>query len=320
MTERNSNGRIGRRTYLKAGAALAGGALLSGAAGATRNDDSTEYHVGDATSVGDGTVEAYATTDSSGAVSSLGVHIDGKAFAAVDEGGPVHEEPVAAHLHFPTETEEGDAIDPCPFTFNGFHYNPQGHAPPGIYTVPHFDFHFYTMAEEDVDGISGGPLADAPVPIVGIADYEVPETQRPPGYMFEEHRFVVEGMGEHLLDRTAPEFQGDDFSHTYVYGVYDSAIDPEEPDGSQVVELQGEELELPVYQGDGEGNNHLVEPMVTTDFIRDELDGQRRVGVATPARFPEAAEYPTTYAMEPDGDGGVYVSVGDFWAFPGPEE
>jgi hypothetical protein len=261
----------------------------------------------DGTKVGE--VTAYATMNPAGKLSSLGVHIDGGAFGAFDAGGGHHDEEFGAHLHFPE-------IDTHQFTFNGFHYNPVGHPPPGVYTVPHFDFHFYFIEEAVVDGITGGPLPPQ-LPFIGLADYDVPDEQFPPGYMFEEHRFIVKGMGEHLLDGTAPEFNGGSFTHTNVYGVYDPAIDPDEPDGTVTLELGGNEFTLPVYEGDGTGRLHFVEPMITTDFISGHLDEEMAVDIATPEAFPVADDYPTEYAMKPDGEGGVYVSMDDFQSFPG---
>lgn len=236
-----------------------------------------------------------------------------------DRGGSHHETGSAAHVHFPTETAEGDALD-HQFTFQGFHYNPQGHPPPGIYDAPHFDFHFYMLGDEAIEAISGGPLEETPMPFVGLTDYEIPDAQRLSGYTFEKHRLIVEGMGEHLLDATAPEFNGGTFTHTYVYGIHDPSIDPTNVDRTEVVALGDEEVEMPVHTGDGQGQVHFVEPMITTDFIRNDLTGAREVGVATPARFPTAGAYPTTYGMRPDGEGGVHVTVGGFKQFPGPSQ
>lgn len=172
------------------------------------------------------------------------------------------------------------------------------------------------MDAQTVEAIRGGPLPKD-VPFVGLADYDLPEEQLPPGYHHEQHRLIVQEMGEHLLDETGPEFHGRDFTHTNIYGLYDDAIDPESPDGSEVIELGGEEMEMPVYSGDGQARLHFVEPMITTDYITNDLTEEVTVGIATPAVFPKADKYPTTYVMRPDGDGGVFVSMDNFLSFPG---
>lgn len=310
-----------RRTFLRTTAVLAGGAVATGSASGSRRNSppsgpskAADHDVHWGESDEEGGVRTYATTNHEGHLSTLGVHVDGEALAAFDEAER------AVHLHFPNETDDGDVIDLHQFTHMGFHYNPQGHAPPNVYDVPHFDFHFYMIAADVVAGISGGPLESTPLPFVGLADYDVPGDQFPPEYTFEEHRLIVEKMGEHLLDGTAPEFQGAEFTHTNVYGTYDPSIDPADPAGTEVIELEGERVEVPVYEGDGEGRLHFVEPMVTTEFLRNDLDEELTVEIATPEAYFEADDYPTAYVLKPDGDGGVYVSLDEFEEFPGSSE
>lgn len=284
-----------RRTFLKSGAVLASWVLATGAASAGEH---SEIHEGESADVGDGTVTAYATTNS-GEFSSLGVHVDGDALASVDDDGEEPHEEVATHLSFP------DEVDTRQFTFMGFHFNPMGHPPPEVYTVPHFDFHFYMIEEEVVEGVP-----------MGVAAYDLPDEQHPPEYAFEDPRFIEPEMGEHLLDGTAPEFGDGEFTHTYVYGAYDPAIDPEEPDGAMEMELGGETQEVPVFEGDGEGRLHFVEPMVTTEFFAG-LDEEISADVATPESFFTEDQYPTEYVLRPDRSDGVRVEVTGFERFPG---
>lgn len=39
-------------------------------------------------------------------------------------------------------------VKDLPFTHATLDWNPKGHVPPGIYDVPHFDFHFYVISEK----------------------------------------------------------------------------------------------------------------------------------------------------------------------------
>ena len=39
-------------------------------------------------------------------------------------------------------------LAPEPYRFMMLDWNPQGHQPPGVYTVPHFDFHFYMVPDQ----------------------------------------------------------------------------------------------------------------------------------------------------------------------------
>lgn len=294
-----------RRTFLKAGM-VAGAATVTGQLGGTvsaRTEPTADLivHDGESAEVGDGTVKTGATTNSSGELVSLDVHIDDDALTSVDDDEEEPHESVAAHVPLPSE------VDTHQFTFVGLHYNPVGHAPPGIYTVPHFDFHFYMVAESTVESIPRG-----------LAAYDVPDEQFPPGYTFEDLRLIVPEMGEHLLDATAPEFGDGDFTHTYVYGTYDSDIDPEDPTRVEEVEIEGETQEIPVFEGDGESRLHFVEPMITNEFFAD-FEEELSVSVETPAVFPVEDRYPTEYVLKPT-DSGASVSLGGFQSFPGPSE
>lgn len=303
-----------------------GGVALSGTASVEPKPQSHDVHMGapEDVVVDDetvGSVAAYATTNPAGKLSSLGVHLDEGAFTAFGAGGSHHEADFGSHLYYPEETAAGDELDTHQFTFVGFHYNPRGHPPVGTYSVPHFDFHFYFIEEDVVLGIGGIP-DHGESGILGVADYDVPAEQFPSDYVHEEIRFIIRAMGEHLFDGTAPEFGGEAFTHTNVYGVYDPSIDPDEPDRCEQFPLgpDGQDVPMPVYGTGGEGRLHFVEPMITTDYLQNDLDGETVVDISTPAAFPVADDYPTEYVMNPDGEGGVYVSIDGFEAFPGSTE
>lgn len=280
---------FGRRPFLKtAGLGLAGTALLTGTAAAHPKPTKTHDRIwGDSVSVGSGEVKTYATTNPAGKLSSLGVYIDADALAAFDEAAP--HESVAAHLGFPGA---GDGVDDGhQFTFLGFHFNPQGHPPEGIYTVPHFDFHFYMMSESDVEAITTGPAA-----------YSIPAAQMPADYVrvpvldtdndgVPDTPVSEEEMGEHLIDPTSSEFS-EPFTHTMIYGAYNSECD-------------------------GVGRITFVEPMITHAFLAS-LDEEVEIDMKTPDEYFAADDYPTRYVMEPSSHGGVYVSLDGFAEFPGP--
>lgn len=279
---------IGRRPFLKTvGLGVAGTALMAGSVAAHPKPTKThELHWGDSVSVGDGEVSAYATTNPAGKLSSLGVNIDADALAVFDTDETPPHEKVEAHLAFPSD------VDTHQFTFVGFHFNPQGHPPAGIYTVPHFDFHFYMMEEDDVEAIPFGP-----------ATYSIPTAQMPEDYSRVPvvdltgdgvpDPIVEDEMGEHLVDLSSPEFQPDgEFTHTMIYGAYD-------PDG------------------DGVGRLTFVEPMITNAFL-DDLTEKLEVEMKVPDEYFTADDYPTQYVVEPSSHGGVYISVDGFEEFPGP--
>lgn len=281
---------ITRRSALKTGALtsamLAGGAAFVGTSaftGTTVAHPKPDTHTvvwGDDIDYLDGEVRTYATTNPQGTLSSLGVYLDDDALAVFDE------DPLEAHLHLPEET------DAHQFTFLGFHYIPEGHPPQDVYTVPHFDFHFYMIPEEAVEGIVTEP-----------ATYSIPDAQIPTDYQRiplvdtdddgeADTPLVEEGMGEHLVDPSSPEFQeGGEFTHTMIYG----ASDPDD---------------------DGTGRLTFVEPMATVAFLQN-LEEELAVDMKTPEAYAVADEYPTQYVMEPALHGGVYLSIDGFTEFPG---
>lgn len=277
--------RQSRRDVLKkgivAGGMVVGGTTATGTAAAHPKPDDHELIWGDDLDYLAGDLRTYATRDPAGGLSSLGVYMDADALAVFDE------DPLEAHLKFPQ-------VDTHQFTFLGFHYAKTGHPPEGIYNVPHFDFHFYTIPGETVDGIVTEP-----------ATYSIPDSQIPTDYQRvpavdtdddgePDTPLVEKEMGEHIVDLTSPEFQeGGAFTHTMIYGAYDA-------------------------DGDGTGQLSFVEPMVTLEFLRN-LDGEVATEIKTPDEFATADEYPTRYVLEKGIHGGVYISLECFESFPGPE-
>lgn len=91
-------------------------------------------------------------------------------------------------------------------------WHPHGHPPPHVYTVPHFDFHFYTIEPADRMAIAFTGADDPAVQVNDVAlipaDYQViPDT-------------AVPMMGVHTIDMTAPELNGQPFTETFIYGYY----------------------------------------------------------------------------------------------------
>lgn len=284
---------IKRRAFLKTGAAVTGGVLLTGAAsGATSGDSASKgltLETGSSIEVGDGTVTAYATTDSAGGpdrdtATSLGVHVDGAAMEAFGD------EEVVAALDFPSSVGDS-AIDHHQFAFLKFEYLPEGHFPEGVYDAPHLDLEFHMLDRSTVEGIEEGP-----------ANYSIPEAQMPEDHVRTpmvdtdddgepDAPLVEAGRGEPIADPNASEFrEGGEFTHTHVYGAYDP-------------------------EGDGVGRLTLFEPMVTLDFV-DRLDRLVVTKLRTPSRFHADDQYPTSYVLQPLGDGGAFVSLDHFESFP----
>jgi hypothetical protein len=111
-----------------------------------------------------------------------------------------------------------------PFKWVLFNWNPAGHIPPGIYDVPHFDVHFYMVPIASVLALEDGPCG---LEFIRCDQHELAKKPLPPNYMnpdFQDVDAVVPAMGNHLIDLTGPEFSGEEWKRSWIFGVYDSEV------------------------------------------------------------------------------------------------
>jgi hypothetical protein len=89
------------------------------------------------------------------------------------------------------------------------------------YTVPHFDFHFYTITNAQRTAIVlGDSLLTAKMMRLPAVEFI------PDGYVTG---MAGERMGLHWRDPAAPELNGAPFTQTFIYGSYDGAMIFAEP-------------------------------------------------------------------------------------------
>lgn len=111
-----------------------------------------------------------------------------------------------------------------PFKWVLFNWNPAGHIPHGVYDVPHFDIHFYIAPIADVFAIQDGPCGPE---FVRCDQFELGRKMPPVNYLhpdFQNVDAVAPAMGNHLVDLTGPEFNGEQWKRNFIYGVYDGEI------------------------------------------------------------------------------------------------
>jgi Hypothetical protein TTHB210 len=141
-------------------------------------------------------------------------------------------------------------------------WHPLGHPPKNIYTVPHFDFHFYLVDQKtqlayhyvhpetpDMTGVN------MPDPALLPAGYFIP-----PGTQVNE-------MGVHAIPQAAPELHGKPFTNTFIYGYA----------GGQLV---------------------FVEPMITLAYLKGRPDYS--APLPAPSRYSYPGYYPTHYSVRYD--------------------
>lgn len=83
-------------------------------------------------------VHGWVRLDADDRPSALGLTIEDGAYEPLSDTADdhsKHDEAVVVELAFPD-------VAPAPFEHATLDWNPEGHPPPGIYTVPHFDVHF----------------------------------------------------------------------------------------------------------------------------------------------------------------------------------
>jgi hypothetical protein len=143
------------------------------------------------------------------------------------------------------------------FKHIGINWQPNGHPPPMVYTVPHFDVHYYLipMSERDAmtpaDPTFAAKAAKAPAP-----------GEAPPSYVPDPQ--AIPRMGNHWSDPTSHEFHGSAFTNTMIYGFYD-------------------------------GRMIFIEPMMTKAYLESKPNETKALKI--PAKYPAPGRYPTSYRV-----------------------
>lgn len=241
---------------------------------------SSDIHYGAPVAVGHGTMRSYLALDAAGEPIELGILMDSGAFdglpgglsttgrcfdlnanGRIDESGEC-EGDYEYVLPLPAVTEDRWDI---PFQWIAVNWNAHGHVPPGIYDLPHFDFHFYIANEAAVHAIGLGSCG-----IFMDCEHFKRATQPVPA-KYVDHRHVnvdaaVARMGNHLIDSSAPEFAKPPrkFTHTWIFGAYDGRIT-------------------------------FYEPMITREFFMTMPNVC--TAIKQPAAFQLSGYYPTRYCI-----------------------
>lgn len=165
-------------------------------------------------------------------------------------------------LSFPPEATA------TPFTHMALNWNPKGHGEQGIFTKPHFDFHFCTINPKERHSIT---VDDD---FLKRAYRQIPIELEAEGYkalpLAAEPR-----MGAHWIDITGPEFKGQPWTKSFLFGSFDGKI-------------------------------VFLEPMITKDFL--ETKTNTTDFIKQPKLYPKSSYYPTTYSIE-HADGKYEVSL-----------
>ena len=215
------------------------------------DDDPTgiasETIVGETLAMGNGSARSWVNLQD-GQPTAVGVTFTASAL----DGLPVHPTEFTLSLPWQAASASVDHI--------GLDWNPGGHPPPGIYDLEHFDVHFYSISEPQRDAITA--MGDDVARVLSLP----PTPYRPVDYQADPQG--VPRMGLHWADPTGPEFNGQPFTRTFIYGSYD-------------------------------GEFIFVEPMITLAHLR--TNPSESLDIKQPAQYPVLNRfYATKYSIRYD--------------------
>ena len=251
--------RYGRGSAIVRSAALLVLAVALGACGQSEASElATRTLQGAPVALGNGTARTYVL-EREGAPVEVGGALTEAALDGlpVDGHGGIH---VHGHTTFETvlALPEGN---PTPYRHVLVNWNPGGHEPPGIYDLPHLDFHFYTL--EDADRLAIDPADPA---YQAKAERQPDADFIPAGYVLPAP-LAFPRMGVHWVDPASPELNGEVFTHTFIFGTWD-------------------------------GDVIFAEPMITKAFLESKQSASAPVPAAS--RHASPGYYPTAYTIEWD--------------------
>lgn len=256
-------------------------------AGASQaSDPGVHRQYGTPQKIGNGMVRTYVVLDQKQGGAPLEVGV------ALTEGAMDNlPAPVPGTMNMHMFLLDMPAQNPTPYKFVQFDWNPMGHEPAGVYDLPHFDFHFYTVSKE----VRASILPSDPQYAQKAANFPAPE-YRAPFYIdaatpagITPAQASVPQMGLHWLDVRSPELQGmagnpagfKPFTKTFIYGSWDGQFIFDEPMITRA---------------------YIMEKRSATDAaVRDEI-----IPVPTAQRYSPAGYYPSAYRIAWDAQAKEY--------------
>ena len=224
----------------------------------TTSTSKAETVSGPTMTVGKGTAHSWVKLDDAGNPESIGVSLNDSALAGLSTN-PFP--PQMFNIPLPAKASA------TAFDHISLDWNAMGHEPAGIYTLPHFDIHFYMIDTLTQYSIS---------PLDSTAGRAMPDTTViPTGYFTPGPGDIVPAMGIHYVDATSHELHGATFDQTLIYGFW-------------------------------KGKMIFVEPMITKAYLESKqtlaADLKLPVTYPTAGRY-----YPTKYKITYNATTGEHV-------------
>ncbi|UXR64491.1 DUF5602 domain-containing protein [Bdellovibrio bacteriovorus] len=210
---------------------------------------------GPPTALGGASVRSFVEASDTGEPLAIGVAFPREALQGLSE-----HEPAEYAVALPT------VVSLPPYNHIVLNWMPHGHEPDSIYGKPHFDFHFYLISPEQRLAISC--LGEDEVVCMQMPA----QNQQPPFYVGGPGG--VPQMGWHWVDLRSPEYNGQPFTSTFIYGFY-------------------------------AGKMNFLEPMITRDFIQATTAFESPVPMAE--AVAETGFYPAKYTLEYNEEMGLHM-------------
>ncbi|GAB3867539.1 DUF5602 domain-containing protein [Hymenobacter segetis] len=191
---------------------------------------------GTSVTIGTGAARSFVSADANGKPTEIGVAVNEAALASLPTTpatGIMYDMPLPAN----------NATSQMPFDHISFDWNPNGHDPSPIYTLPHFDAHFYMQPMAAQHAIT----LDDPKGDIFPASNKLPA-----GYITAPNvapARTIPMMGRHWVDPTSPEYTpGTAFTHTLIYGTYDGHVTFVEPMFTKAILVPAVSIERDIKQ------------------------------------------------------------------------
>jgi hypothetical protein len=211
--------------------------------------------------IGHGVAHTVVRTDADGKLASIGIVFTPGMLEGLPEAAKGAEPDFPYVLPMPTKgprTVVEHAV---------VNWESAGHPPPHVYDVPHFDFHFYMVSRAEVAKVGFKDENESASP----AQQPPPELM-PAGYILPPGTAVPQ-MGVHAINPASPEFHGQPFTATFIFGYYNK-------------------------------QQTFVEPMASLAFLKSKPSFS--AAVPRPAAYTKPGAYPSAYSVKYDAAHKVY--------------
>lgn len=229
--------------------------LLMAATASAAAENETRTFEGAAVRIANGSAHTVVRTGAAGNPISIGVVFT----AGMLEGLPRAAE--GADPDFPFQLSMPEKGPKTVVDHVVINWESAGHPPPGVYDVPHFDFHFYLVSSAErlkvrfkSENESGDPSQQPPAELL------------PAGYIMPPGT-AVSAMGVHAINPASAEFHAQPFTATFIYGYYNKQLT-------------------------------FIEPMASLAYLQSKPAFS--APIARPARFEKRGAYPSSYRVDYD--------------------